>query len=48
LVPLLEQFQVENRALYAIYPSRATMPRKVRTFVGFLQERYRKPAWDQY
>jgi DNA-binding transcriptional LysR family regulator len=48
LVPLLEQFQVESRALYAIYPSRETMPRKVKTFVGFLQERYRRPAWDHY
>ena len=48
LVPLLEQYQVESRALYAIYPSRTSLPRKVKTFVSFLQERYRNPPWDNH
>lgn len=46
LVPVLDAFQIESRRLYAIYPSRADMPQKVKAFVKFLQDRYRSPSWD--
>jgi DNA-binding transcriptional LysR family regulator len=39
LEAVLPDYATEARELYAVYPSRAHLPEKVRAFVGFLRER---------
>jgi len=39
LIPLLENYQLPNHAIYAVYPERKHLPEKVNVFIQFLQNR---------
>lgn len=48
LVPILPGYQLQESAIYAVYPSRQHLSAKVRTFVDYLVERFGKnPEWDK-
>ncbi len=46
LVPLLTDYDMGKVALYAVYPSRQFVPQKVRLFIDYLKEEYRKYEAD--
>ena len=47
LVPILTAYQPRASNIYAVYPSRRHLSAKVRTFVDFLNERFRdRVDWD--
>lgn len=45
LVPLLSDYQPPESAIYAVYPSRAHLSAKVRTFVDYLVETFEQEAF---
>lgn len=45
---ILESFRLPELGIHAVYPQREYVPPKVRAFVDFLAERFRKPAWDKF
>ena len=48
LVRILRDYETTPYAAYAIYPDRAQLPRKVRTFIDFVAERLADPPdWDR-
>lgn len=40
LMPILEAYELPPIGIYAIYPSRSNLPKKVRVFVDFLTEKF--------
>jgi len=47
LVPILENYSLVTMHAYAVYPSTGYLPRKVRSLIDFLVERFGdKPYWD--
>ena len=49
LVPILESYSLPTMHAYAIYPPTRYLPRKVRTLIDFLIERFGdNPYWDQH
>lgn len=49
LVPLLEGYPLPEYRLYALYPHRQYLPRKVRALVDFLADHFAgEPDWDAY
>jgi DNA-binding transcriptional LysR family regulator len=46
LVAVLPGYPLRPRALYAMYPQNRHLSPKVRAFVDFAAEIYRRPAWD--
>ena len=44
LVSMFEDYIPKDRGIYAIYPHRRYLPTKVRTFVDFLHQWFRKNA----
>ena len=44
LVPILEEFEKPPIGIFAIYPSRANLPKKSRVFVDFLAGKFRREA----
>lgn len=46
LTPLLTRWHVADQPLYAVYPFGKAPPQKVRAFVEFLADWFRKPPWD--
>ena len=49
LVPILENYSMTTMHAYAIYPPTSYLPRKVRTLIDFLIERFGdNPYWDQH
>lgn len=48
LVPILESYEADPIAIYAIYPHNRHLSAKVRLFIDFLATRYRDPPpWDE-
>lgn len=46
LVPVLPQYTVRARDLYAVYPHNRHLSPKVRAFIDFATEVYRHPQWN--
>jgi DNA-binding transcriptional LysR family regulator len=45
LVPVLQEFSIRQRDLYAVYPQSRHLSPKVRAFIDFATEEYRHPRW---
>lgn len=49
LIEILPDHPLESLAIYAVYPSRRYLARKVRTFLDFLGTQLgEQPSWDEY
>ena len=50
LVPVLNNYKMPNKLLYAVFPERQYMPKKVRVFIDYLIEHFDRdnPSWDQW
>ncbi len=46
LVPLLNDYELEARGIYALYPHREHLPPKVRVFMDFLQKHCQNASWS--
>jgi len=47
LIPLLSDYELEEPAIYAVYPRNRYLTRRVRSFIDFLVERFDgEPYWD--
>lgn len=46
LIPVLPDYPMRSRSLYAVYPQSHHLPAKVRAFVEFAADIYRQPAWS--
>jgi DNA-binding transcriptional LysR family regulator len=46
LVPVLREFAIRQRDLYAVYPQSRHLSPKVRAFIDFAAEEYRQPRWE--
>ncbi|MBB5392458.1 MULTISPECIES: LysR family transcriptional regulator [unclassified Herbaspirillum] len=46
LVPLLTEYSAPELGIYAVYPSRAHLPPKVRAMLDFLSEAFKQVHWD--
>ena len=44
---ILADYRLPELGIHAVYPQRELVPPKVRVFVDFLLERFRKPEWDR-
>ena len=48
LVRILEGWEADELTIFAVYPSRRFLPPKVRSFIGFMVERFGdNPFWDR-
>ncbi|RQW64597.1 LysR family transcriptional regulator [Vibrio viridaestus] len=49
LIPLMNQYQLPEHAVYAVYPHRHYVPTHVRAFIEFVQQRFDPilPYWDR-
>lgn len=48
LVPILGEWQVQEAAIYAVYPAGRAVPAKTRALIDFLAERFGdNPQWDE-
>jgi DNA-binding transcriptional LysR family regulator len=48
LAHILEDWEIDESTIYAVYPSRQFLTPKVRSFIDFLVERFgRNPYWDK-
>ncbi|OLQ74834.1 hypothetical protein BIT28_12785 [Photobacterium proteolyticum] len=45
LIPLLEDYELEPRGIYALYPHREHLPPKVRIFLDFLEKHCASASW---
>lgn len=45
LVPILTEWHAEDFAVHAVFPPRRHVSAKVRTFVDFVAERWKRPPW---
>lgn len=45
LVPVLPEWHMEELLLHAVFPPRKHVPSRVRNFVDFLSQRWKKPPW---
>ncbi len=45
LIPLLEDYELAPRGIYAVYPHREHLPPKVRIFMDFLQKHCASASW---
>ncbi len=50
LIPVLDNYTMPHKSLYAVFPERQYMPEKVRVFINFLVENFDRdnPHWDQW
>lgn len=50
LIPVLTDYKVPHKTLYAVFPERQYMPKKVRVFIEFLVENLGRdiPYWDNW
>lgn len=50
LVPILSDYQMPHKTLYALFPEKQYMPEKVRVFIDFMIEHFggELPHWDQW
>lgn len=47
LTPILTDYRLDERPLYAVYPYGANPPKKVRLLVDFLAQWFRVPPWEK-
>jgi len=50
LLPVLDNYKMPHKLLYAVFPERLYMPEKVRVFIDYLVESFDRdnPSWDQW
>jgi len=49
LVPLLSDYEIAPRGIYAVYPQNRLLPQKVRVFIDYLAKQYgQTPYWDDW
>lgn len=49
IIPILENYELPRRGLYAVYPPAKHLANKVRTLIDYLKEQYAYPAeWEIY
>ncbi len=46
LIPLLEDYELKPRGIYAVYPHREHLPPKVRIFMDFLEKHCASSSWS--
>lgn len=49
LIPLLTDYAIKPRGVYAVYPDNRLLPQKIRVFIDFLVKQYgTTPYWDKW
>jgi len=50
LVPVLQEYKMPQKTLYAVFPERQYLPEKVRVFIDYLIDNFDRdnPNWDQW